>query len=157
AHLLVSSTHVDQSLVGCYHRKPGNVHQGQVAHASVGDSGHGTTPWPRLLIRRTAGSTWQERTATVAVDTISRAHGASEDSGATKLTTVDRDIHHGIRSSSDLMPYLSRVTADRYASYGAGGGGNLYAYNGGVRGYRADVVEHQSPGGLGAAATNIEM
>ena len=93
----------------------------------------------------------------MAVDTISRAHGANEDSGATKLTTVDTDIHHGIRSSSDLMPYLSRVTADRYASYGAGGGGNLYAYNGGVRGYRADVVEHQSPGGLGAAATNIEM
>ena len=93
----------------------------------------------------------------MAVSTIRRPGSDDADSGATKLTTIDTDIHHGIRSSADLIPYLSRTDADRYASYGAGGGGNLYAYNGGVRGYRADVVEGQSPGGLGAAATNIEM
>lgn len=93
----------------------------------------------------------------MAVDTISRVDAPQRDAGATRLKTIDTDIHHGIRSSKDLVPYLSRVNADRYSSYGAGGGGNLYAYNGGVRGYRADVVDGQSPGGLGAAATNIEM
>jgi len=93
----------------------------------------------------------------MAVSAIRRTETDEGGSGATKLGTIDTDIHHGIRSSSDLMPYLSRTDADRYASYGAGGGGNLYAYNGGVRGYRADVVDGQSPGGLGAAATNIDM
>ena len=85
----------------------------------------------------------------MAVSAIRRTQTDEGGSGATKLATIDTDIHHGIRTSPDLMPYLSRTDADRYASYGAGGGGNLYAYNGGVRGYRADVVDGQSPGGLG--------
>ncbi|MCC7369559.1 MAG: amidohydrolase [Chloroflexi bacterium] len=93
----------------------------------------------------------------MAVSTIRRPQSDDDQSGAVKLSTIDTDIHHGIRGAKDLIPYLSRTDADRYESYGVGGGGNLYAYNGGVRGYRADVVDGQSPGGLGAAATNIEM
>ena len=89
----------------------------------------------------------------MAIDTIERTHRGASDS--TKLFTVDTDIHHGIHSKSDLFPYLSKVVAERFADYGLVGG-NLYAYNGGVRGYRADVVEAQSPGGLGAAATNLD-
>lgn len=93
----------------------------------------------------------------MAVRTPPRHSTDLRDSVGPRLTTIDTDIHHGIRNKTDLFPYLSRVYADRYDEYGAGGGGNLYAYNGGVRGYRADVVDGQSPGGLGAAATNIDM
>ncbi len=93
----------------------------------------------------------------MAVGTPPRHSTDLRDSGGPRLATIDTDIHHGIRNKTDLFPYLSRVYADRYDEYGAGGGGNLYAYNGGVRGYRADVVDGQSPGGLGAAATNIDM
>src|SRR5689334_11240843 len=89
----------------------------------------------------------------MAIDTIERTHHGASDS--TKLFTIDTDIHHGIHSKSDLFPYLSKVVAERFNDYGLAGG-NLYAYNGGVRGHRADVVDAQSPGGLGAAATNIE-
>ena len=91
----------------------------------------------------------------MAIDTIERTQTDARGSASTRLTTIDTDIHHGIYSKSDLFPYLSKVTADRFNDYGLLGG-NLYAYNGGVRGYRADVVDAHSPGGLGAAATNIE-
>jgi uncharacterized protein len=93
----------------------------------------------------------------MAISTILRTQADEPGSGATKLTTIDTDIHHGIRGKDDLLPYLSRVDGDRFSDYGAGAGGNLWAYNGGVRGYRADVVDGQSPGGLGAAATNIDL
>ena len=58
----------------------------------------------------------------MAISTAPGVRDDERDSGATALTTIDTDIHHGIRSKTDLFPYLSRVYADRYDEYGAGGG-----------------------------------
>src|SRR5688500_5760065 len=94
--------------------------------------------------------------AAMAVGTIDRVRTREADEPE-RLGTSDTDVHHGIRDKSDLYPYLSKLYAERFAEYGGGGAGNLYAHNGGVQGYRADVVEAQRGSFPGAAATNVEF
>ncbi len=64
--------------------------------------------------------------------------GTAETISAFRL--VDTDIHHCLRSTSDLLPYLSRYDQERLKGFGTGGTGDPYAYNGGVHGRRVDTV-----------------
>lgn len=60
------------------------------------------------------------------------------------IVLVDTDIHHCFRSPHDLLPYLSRYDQERLKGFGTGGTGDPYAYNGGVRGRRADVIDEEN-------------
>jgi predicted TIM-barrel fold metal-dependent hydrolase len=58
-----------------------------------------------------------------------------------RLGIVDTDVHHGpIDKVAALGPHLSRTHRERLADYGIGGNGDLYAMNGGLRGWRADMM-----------------
>lgn len=58
-----------------------------------------------------------------------------------RLAIVDTDVHHGpIDRVAALGPHLSRTHRRRLADYGIGGNGDLYAMNGGLRGWRADML-----------------
>ncbi|MEX1016287.1 MAG: amidohydrolase family protein [Phycisphaeraceae bacterium] len=97
------------------------------------------------------------------------APSESEPAGAVRsascFTLVDTDIHHCLAGTSDLLPYLSKYDQVRLKQFGTGGTGDPYAYNGGIHGRRADVVnegkwvepgsniskvvhEHLDPGGF---------
>ncbi len=74
---------------------------------------------------------------------VPAAHAQHEHSveGASTFSLVDTDIHHCLRSTNDLLPYLSRYDQERLKGFGTGTAGNPYAYNGGVHGRRADVID----------------
>ena len=73
----------------------------------------------------------------MAIDTRARRPRAN---GRTRLTVIDTDVHHGVRANSDLLPYLPHVYKERFADYGLGGGGGVYANNGGQNGKRVDAI-----------------
>lgn len=73
-----------------------------------------------------------------------------------RLTVVDTDVHHGIGDKSDLYPYLSQTYRERLEDYGMGGGGGLYANNGGKLGRRADTLDPNDAKDKTATATNVE-
>ena len=58
---------------------------------------------------------------------------------------VDADIHHGPLSLGELAPYLSQTYRTRLLDYGLGGLGSGYSENGGLRGWRADVLADEVP------------
>lgn len=66
---------------------------------------------------------------------------------------IDADVHHGALSIvAALGPYLSRTYQERLGDYGFPNGLGPFADDGGVRGWRPDLVpppvpEHQTPGG----------
>jgi hypothetical protein len=69
---------------------------------------------------------------------------------------VDTDVHHGLSSSSDLLPYLPQVYQERLLDYGFSSGLN-HANNGGWRGYRADLFgEKKMSPALGVTTSNVE-
>jgi len=61
-----------------------------------------------------------------------------------KLTIVDTDVHHYYRQKSDLFPYLSKFNAERFGEYGYGVESG-YAFNGGSRGRRVDIIDENNP------------
>jgi hypothetical protein len=90
----------------------------------------------------------------MAIATLDRPH-----TGALRrvdIRAVDTDIHHGIREKDQLYPYLGDYYAARFKEYGGGPSGNLYAFNGGVQGYRADVYDVHKGGYANAVATSVE-
>lgn len=62
-----------------------------------------------------------------------------------KITIVDTDVHHSYKSKSDLFPYLNKFYAARLAEYGFGVLANCFAFSGGSRGRRADLIEENNP------------
>lgn len=59
----------------------------------------------------------------------------------TRLAIVDTDVHHGPMNRVEAMgPHLSDTHRRRLTDYGIGGNGDLYAMNGGLRGWRADML-----------------
>lgn len=79
------------------------------------------------------------------------------DKRAKRLPIVDTDVHHGVSSFSDLLPYLSQVYQERLLDYGFAGGGLNHANNGGWRGYRADVFgERKAQPAMGVTTSNVE-
>jgi predicted TIM-barrel fold metal-dependent hydrolase len=76
--------------------------------------------------------------------------------GRTRLAVVDTDVHHGIRDKKDLLPYLPHVYRERFADYGLGGGGGVYANNGGQNGKRVDAIGPDDPATSGTATVNPE-
>ena len=77
----------------------------------------------------------------VATETVERTEETAQRTRPTAMRVVDTDIHHAHGKVSDLNPYLSKMYQERLADYGMGGGGLSYAYNGGVKGFRADALE----------------
>ena len=76
----------------------------------------------------------------------------------TSLPIYDADVHHGIQSNADLVPYLAEEFRDRFARYGASTDYVSLANNGGVRGYRADLlVDGKVPAGTGVIAARAEI
>ncbi len=71
---------------------------------------------------------------------------------------VDVDVHHTYADKADLLPYMSRVHAERFSFYGMGVMGNSYASNGGWRGRRADTVDidEPQPDSLSSSAVDAE-
>ena len=67
---------------------------------------------------------------------------------APRITIADTDIHHAIRSNSDLLPYLSAVNRERLTRFGGTGAAFHWFNNGGVEGHRTDLPES----GLNGAA-----
>lgn len=61
-----------------------------------------------------------------------------------KMIIVDTDVHHNYRHKSDLFPFMSRFNAERFAEYGFGIEGG-YAFNGGSRGRRIDIIDENNP------------
>lgn len=57
----------------------------------------------------------------------------------TRYQIYDTDLHHGVPSKDLLYPYLPPVHRERFEDYGSGGGGYA-AWNGGVKGFRADAL-----------------
>ncbi|HEV7217003.1 MAG TPA: amidohydrolase family protein, partial [Chloroflexota bacterium] len=87
--------------------------------------------------------------------TASLAHCVDEPAAPVQLRVIDTDVHHGIRTTAELHPYLSQTYKERLAEYGFGGGG-LYAHNGGRKGYRLDSLDDDSPPGVSVVAVNVE-
>jgi predicted TIM-barrel fold metal-dependent hydrolase len=76
----------------------------------------------------------------------------------TRLTVYDTDVHHGWMAKTDLLPYLDPEYHDRFTKYGIDASLMQMANNGGVRGYRADVlVDGKVPDGTGVAAPSAEI
>jgi predicted TIM-barrel fold metal-dependent hydrolase len=74
-----------------------------------------------------------------------------------KLTIVDTDVHHNYKHKSELFPYLTKFNAERFGDYGFGVDVN-FAFNGGSRGRRVDVIDENNPPppDLGPAAFDVE-
>lgn len=74
-----------------------------------------------------------------------------------KLTIVDTDVHHNFKHKSELFPYMSRFNAERFAEYGFGVDAN-YAFNGGQRGRRIDIIDEANPPptDIGPAAFDVQ-
>ncbi len=74
-----------------------------------------------------------------------------------KFPIIDTDVHHYNARKSDLFPYMTRFNAERFADYGYGVQ-NSFAFNGGSRGRRVDVVDEKNPApdSVGAAAYDVE-
>lgn len=75
---------------------------------------------------------------------------------AARLRAIDTDIHHDYHDKDDLYPYLSQVYRERLRDYGFGGGGGLYANNGGVLGRRGDTLDPADPEDKTTAAKNVQ-
>ncbi len=73
----------------------------------------------------------------------------------TQLHTIDTDIHHDFHDKEDLYPYLSAIYQERLRDYGFGGGGGLYANNGGILGRRGDTFDPEDPEDKTTAAKNV--
>src|SRR5579859_2304022 len=92
----------------------------------------------------------------MALDTLPTVSSTATAEVPVRLRVIDTDVHHGIRAPADLFPYLSQVYRERVADYGFGGGGGLYAYNGGKKGYRVDSLDDESPPGVSVVAVNVD-
>jgi predicted TIM-barrel fold metal-dependent hydrolase len=76
---------------------------------------------------------------------------ASADAQRVKLEIIDTDVHHGpFDRVAALGPYLTRAFRQRLSDYGIGTNGDLYAMNGGLRGWRADMLGGVPHRGVGA-------
>jgi len=76
---------------------------------------------------------------------------------ARKHPIIDTDVHHNNAHKSDLYPYMTRFNAERFSEYGFGVQ-NSFAFNGGSRGRRFDVVDEKNPApdSVGAAAYDVD-
>jgi uncharacterized protein len=75
-----------------------------------------------------------------------------------RLAIYDTDVHHGWRGKADLMAYLSGPDRERFDHYGVDCGLVPVASNGGIRGYRADVlVDGKVPEGAGVTAPSAAL
>lgn len=74
-----------------------------------------------------------------------------------KFIIVDADVHHTYPQKSDLYPYMTKFNAERFADYGFGIESG-YAFNGGSRGRRVDLIDDSNPppAHLGASAYDVE-
>jgi len=90
------------------------------------------------------------------IDTVTGHQTQAEDGSATQLSIIDTDVHHGVRDKKLLSPYLPKIYQERLQDYGFGGGGGLYANNGGYQGRRVDAYDPQDPGDTGTQITNVE-
>jgi predicted TIM-barrel fold metal-dependent hydrolase len=76
----------------------------------------------------------------------------------TGLGIYDVDVHHGWLNRDQYTPYLSEAARRRFEAYGVGSGLVSVANNGGVRGYRADVlIDGKVPEGGGVTAPTAEL
>ncbi len=77
-------------------------------------------------------------------------------SNSKRLIIVDTDVHHNYSDKSDLYPYMSRFNAERFADYGFGVSMG-FAFNGGVNGRRADIIDLKNPppADLGSTTTTV--
>ncbi len=73
----------------------------------------------------------------------------------TTWRVVDTDVHHDYHDKEDLYPYLSQTHRERLRDYGFGGGGGIYANNGGVLGRRGDTLDPDDPEDKTTAAKNV--
>src|SRR3979409_818661 len=68
-----------------------------------------------------------------------------------RVAIVDTDVHHGpLDKVAALALYLTRTQRQRLMDYGFGAPGDLYAMNGGLRGWRADMLSGVPASSVGA-------
>ncbi len=92
----------------------------------------------------------------MAIVTVPGDQARAKGSSKIRLTIIDTDVHHGVRDKKLLIPYLPKVYQERMQDYGYGGGGSLYANNGGYQGRRVDAYDPKEPGDAGTQITILE-
>lgn len=70
-----------------------------------------------------------------------------------KMRIIDADVHHTLRSTSQLFPYLPRHYCEQIKEYGLQFTGRAARLNGGKRGMRSDL----KPEGGGHPGSDIEL